>query len=81
MQSEARSATCFRLFGGGSLKWLIYPTPSIVCLPYYLKFLMFLLCLLMVDLVMRLLDLFWVINCFLYICVVLLHSCHSALLM
>ena len=27
------------VFGGGSLIWLICPTPSIICLPYYLKFL------------------------------------------
>jgi NADH-ubiquinone oxidoreductase chain 5 len=27
------------IFGGGSLIWLICPTPSIICLPYYLKFL------------------------------------------
>ena len=26
-------------FGGDSLMWLICPTPSIICLPYYLKFL------------------------------------------
>jgi len=27
------------IFGGGSLIWLICPTPSVICLPYYLKFL------------------------------------------
>nr|WMY24151.1 NADH dehydrogenase subunit 5 [Coarctotermes sp. F MLW-2023a]WMY24157.1 NADH dehydrogenase subunit 5 [Coarctotermes sp. E MLW-2023a] len=27
------------IFGGGSLMWLICPTPSVVCLPYYLSFL------------------------------------------
>nr|AQP29545.1 NADH dehydrogenase subunit 5 [Angularitermes nasutissimus] len=27
------------IFGGGFLMWLICPTPSMVCLPYYLKFL------------------------------------------
>nr|YP_009353448.1 NADH dehydrogenase subunit 5 [Macrotermes yunnanensis]AQW41831.1 NADH dehydrogenase subunit 5 [Macrotermes yunnanensis] len=27
------------IFGGSSLMWLICPTPSIVCLPYYLSFL------------------------------------------
>ena len=27
------------VFGGGSLIWLICPTPSVICLPYYLKFL------------------------------------------
>jgi len=27
------------VFGAGSLIWLICPTPSIICLPYYLKFL------------------------------------------
>nr|AQP27557.1 NADH dehydrogenase subunit 5 [Hospitalitermes sp. C TB-2017] len=27
------------VFGGGSLMWLICPTPSVICLPYYLKFL------------------------------------------
>nr|WMY24175.1 NADH dehydrogenase subunit 5 [Nasutitermes sp.] len=27
------------IFGGGSLMWLICPTPSMICLPYYLKFL------------------------------------------
>ena len=27
------------IFGGGSLMWLICPTPSIIYLPYYLKFL------------------------------------------
>ena len=27
------------IFGGGSLMWLICPTPCIICLPYYLKFL------------------------------------------
>jgi NADH-ubiquinone oxidoreductase chain 5 len=27
------------IFGGRSLIWLICPTPSIICLPYYLKFL------------------------------------------
>jgi len=27
------------IFGSGSLMWLICPTPSIICLPYYLKFL------------------------------------------
>nr|QXT44330.1 NADH dehydrogenase subunit 5 [Hoplognathotermes subterraneus] len=27
------------VFGGSSLMWLICPTPSMVCLPYYLKFL------------------------------------------
>jgi NADH-ubiquinone oxidoreductase chain 5 len=27
------------IFGGGSLMWLICPTPSVICLPYYLRFL------------------------------------------
>jgi hypothetical protein len=27
------------IFGGGSLVWLICPTPFMICLPYYLKFL------------------------------------------
>nr|YP_009350332.1 NADH dehydrogenase subunit 5 [Microcerotermes crassus]AQP26830.1 NADH dehydrogenase subunit 5 [Microcerotermes crassus] len=27
------------IFGGGSLMWLIFPTPSVICLPYYLSFL------------------------------------------
>jgi NADH-ubiquinone oxidoreductase chain 5 len=27
------------IFGGGSLIWLICPTPSVICLPYYLRFL------------------------------------------
>nr|YP_009350527.1 NADH dehydrogenase subunit 5 [Tumulitermes recalvus]AQP27277.1 NADH dehydrogenase subunit 5 [Tumulitermes recalvus] len=27
------------IFGGGSLMWLICPTPSMICLPYYLSFL------------------------------------------
>jgi NADH-ubiquinone oxidoreductase chain 5 len=27
------------VFGGGSLMWLICPTPSVICLPYYLRFL------------------------------------------
>jgi len=27
------------IFGGGSLMWLICPTPSMICLPYYLRFL------------------------------------------
>nr|YP_009434171.1 NADH dehydrogenase subunit 5 [Hospitalitermes medioflavus]AQP30095.1 NADH dehydrogenase subunit 5 [Hospitalitermes medioflavus] len=27
------------IFGGGSLMWLICPTPSLICLPYYLSFL------------------------------------------
>nr|AIY61887.1 NADH dehydrogenase subunit 5 [Acanthotermes acanthothorax] len=27
------------IFGGSSLMWLICPTPSVVCLPYYLSFL------------------------------------------
>nr|AQP30312.1 NADH dehydrogenase subunit 5 [Astalotermes cf. obstructus RDCT140] len=27
------------IFGGGVLMWLICPTPSMICLPYYLKFL------------------------------------------
>nr|AIY61952.1 NADH dehydrogenase subunit 5 [Caetetermes taquarussu] len=27
------------VFGGGFLMWLICPTPSMICLPYYLKFL------------------------------------------
>nr|YP_009350488.1 NADH dehydrogenase subunit 5 [Orientotermes emersoni]AQP27186.1 NADH dehydrogenase subunit 5 [Orientotermes emersoni] len=27
------------IFGGGALMWLICPTPSMICLPYYLKFL------------------------------------------
>nr|AIY61692.1 NADH dehydrogenase subunit 5 [Isognathotermes fungifaber] len=27
------------VFGGGSLMWLICPTPSVICLPYYLSFL------------------------------------------
>ena len=27
------------IFGGGSLMWLICSTPSVICLPYYLKFL------------------------------------------
>nr|QXT44304.1 NADH dehydrogenase subunit 5 [Anenteotermes polyscolus] len=27
------------VFGGGILMWLICPTPSMICLPYYLKFL------------------------------------------
>jgi NADH-ubiquinone oxidoreductase chain 5 len=26
------------IFGGGVLIWLICPTPSMICLPYYLKF-------------------------------------------
>nr|AQP27494.1 NADH dehydrogenase subunit 5 [Anoplotermes group sp. N TB-2017]AQP30121.1 NADH dehydrogenase subunit 5 [Anoplotermes group sp. N TB-2017] len=27
------------VFGGGALMWLICPTPSLICLPYYLSFL------------------------------------------
>nr|AIY62108.1 NADH dehydrogenase subunit 5 [Microcerotermes biroi] len=27
------------IFGGGSLMWLICPTPSVICLPFYLSFL------------------------------------------
>jgi hypothetical protein len=27
------------IFGGGSLIWLICPTPSVICLAYYFKFL------------------------------------------
>nr|AIY61770.1 NADH dehydrogenase subunit 5 [Duplidentitermes sp. TB-2014] len=27
------------IFGGAALMWLICPTPSVICLPYYLKFL------------------------------------------
>jgi NADH-ubiquinone oxidoreductase chain 5 len=27
------------IFGGGSLMWLICPTPSVNCLPYHLRFL------------------------------------------
>nr|WNL53790.1 NADH dehydrogenase subunit 5 [Nasutitermes sp. 1 MLW-2023a]WNL53803.1 NADH dehydrogenase subunit 5 [Nasutitermes sp. 1 MLW-2023a] len=27
------------IFGGGSLMWLVCPTPSMICLPYYLSFL------------------------------------------
>jgi hypothetical protein len=27
------------IFVGGSLRWLICPTPSVICLPYYFKFL------------------------------------------
>jgi hypothetical protein len=27
------------IFGGGVLMWLICPTPSMICLPHYLKFL------------------------------------------
>jgi hypothetical protein len=27
------------IFDGGSPIWLICPTPSVICLPYYLKFL------------------------------------------
>ena len=27
------------IFGGSSLMWLICPTPSVICLPYYLRFL------------------------------------------
>jgi NADH-ubiquinone oxidoreductase chain 5 len=27
------------IFGGGALIWVICPTPSIICLPYYLRFL------------------------------------------
>ena len=34
------------VFGGGALIWLICPTPSIICLPYYLKFLTLLVLLL-----------------------------------
>nr|YP_009351047.1 NADH dehydrogenase subunit 5 [Spinitermes trispinosus]AQP28435.1 NADH dehydrogenase subunit 5 [Spinitermes trispinosus] len=26
------------IFGGGALMWLICPTPSVICLPYYLSF-------------------------------------------
>ena len=29
------------IFGGGSLIWWICPTPSVICLPYYLRFLRF----------------------------------------
>nr|ASM93509.1 NADH dehydrogenase subunit 5 [Reticulitermes speratus kyushuensis] len=29
------------VFGGGALMWLICPTPSVICLPYYLSFLTF----------------------------------------
>nr|AQP27995.1 NADH dehydrogenase subunit 5 [Pericapritermes sp. G TB-2017] len=29
------------IFGGGFLMWLICPTPSVICLPYYLSFLTF----------------------------------------
>nr|YP_009128250.1 NADH dehydrogenase subunit 5 [Reticulitermes aculabialis]AJO61986.1 NADH dehydrogenase subunit 5 [Reticulitermes aculabialis] len=29
------------VLGGGALMWLICPTPSVICLPYYLKFLTF----------------------------------------
>ena len=31
------------IFGSGSPMWLICPTPSIICLPYYLKFLILLI--------------------------------------
>nr|AIY62082.1 NADH dehydrogenase subunit 5 [Parrhinotermes browni] len=34
------------IFGGASLMWLICPSPSVVCLPYYLKFLTLLVLLL-----------------------------------
>jgi hypothetical protein len=27
------------IFGGGALMWLIFPTPSVISLPCYLKFL------------------------------------------
>ena len=27
------------IFGGGSLIWLICPTTSVICLPYYVRFL------------------------------------------
>ena len=59
------------VFGGGSPIWLICPTPSIICFPYYLKFLTLFVELLVVGLVLKLLDLFWVINCFLYFFIML----------
>nr|QAX91110.1 NADH dehydrogenase subunit 5 [Parrhinotermes sp. C MW-2019] len=34
------------IFGGSSLMWLICPSPSVICLPYYLKFLTLLVLLL-----------------------------------
>nr|URX52923.1 NADH dehydrogenase subunit 5 [Glyptotermes sp. 5 AB-2022a] len=27
------------VFGGGMMSWIIFPTPSMICLPFYLKFL------------------------------------------
>jgi len=41
------------IFGGGSLMWLICSNPSVISLPYYLKFLLCLWCLWVVDLVKR----------------------------
>ena len=61
------------VFGGGSLMWLICPTHSMICLPYYLKFLT-LWCLWVVDLFMIWPGLLSVIIHFLCLYVVLLHS-------
>lgn len=32
------------VIGGSILRWLIFPTPDIICLPYYLKFLTLFVC-------------------------------------
>ena len=39
MVSGINGLLIMSIFGCGSLMWLICPTPSIICLPYYLKFL------------------------------------------
>ena len=62
------------IFGGGSLIWLICPTPDVICLHYYLKSLLCLWFLWVVELFMRWLNLSLVIAYFLCVYVLLLHS-------
>jgi hypothetical protein len=77
-----------KILGGDASMWLICPTPCVVCVPYYLRFLtFFLLCFWVVESVMRWLALILVIICFLCIGMVLHHFlvrcdlCHFFLLM
>nr|ALO76095.1 NADH deshydrogenase subunit 5 [Clambus sp. CLA01] len=46
------------IFGGSMLSWLIFPTPNLICLPFYMKYMVFLL-ILMGTWVGGLISYFW----------------------
>lgn len=45
MSKSLLGLVIFAVFGGSLLSWLIFPTPEIICLPIYLKFLTLFVCL------------------------------------